>query len=171
MRRLFFVVTVVCLSALTFTSVMAQSPVGVRAVGVEAGWVGPEDLDATWGISAFFDIGMPVTNLYLQPFVDYWSQSIELMANTDLTFTDWAIGGKLKYVIPTSMPTWKPFIGAGAAAHLLDMGISETRIGYHMGGGMSFGVHDQVQLITEAWYSMVEDFNQTTVKAGIALTM
>ena len=101
----------------------------------------------------------------------YQSQSMELTANTELTFTDWAVGGKLKYVIPTAMPTIQPFIGVGAAAHMLDMGISETKIGYHMGGGMSFGIHDQVHLMTEAWYSMVEDFNQTTVRAGLALRM
>jgi opacity protein-like surface antigen len=86
-------------------------------------------------------------------------------------------------VIPTNMPTWQPFIGAGVAAHMLkwemegadallgSMDFSETKIGYHVGGGMSFNVHEQVDLMTSAWYSVVEDFNQTTVRAGFAIRL
>lgn len=181
MKRLFVVAVIMCVSALTFSSATAQSPVGLRAVGIEAGWVSPENIDATWGLSAFFDIGMPMNNLYLEPFIDYWSKSEEISSNVDFTYSDWAVGGKLKYVVPTSMPTWQPFIGAGVAAHILKAemdgsdalfsDLSETKLGYHIGGGMAFGVHDQVDLMTEAWYSVVEDFNQTTVKAGFAIRL
>ncbi len=53
----------------------------------------------------------------------------------------------------------------------MNFGISETKIGYHVGGGMAFNIHEQVDLMTSAWYNVVEDFNQTTVRAGFAIRL
>ena len=184
MRKLFVTAVVVCAVALTFSTALAQSPVGLKAIGVEAGWVSPENIDATWGIGAFFDVGMPMSNLYVVPFVDYWSKSESIVGGTgDFTYSDLAIGGRLKYAIPTAMPTFQPYIGAGLAAHILkaewdgasqligNLDLSETKIGYLFGGGMSFNVHERVDLVTEAWYGVVENFNQTTVKGGFAIRL
>ena len=184
MRKLFVTAVIVCALALSFTTVLAQSPVGLKAVGIEAGWVSPENIDATWGIAAFFDVGMPMPNLYVVPFVDYWTKSESITGTTgEFTYSDLAIGGRLKYVIPTAMPTFQPYIGAGLAAHMLkaewdgasqligNLDLSETKIGYLFGGGMSFNVHERVDLVTEAWYGVVEDFNQTTVKGGFAIRL
>lgn len=184
MRRFFVTAAIVCALALAFTSAFAQNPVGLKAVGVEAGWVGPENMDATWGVAAFFDIGMPITNFYISPYVDFWQKSESMAGSTnEFTYSNLAIGGRVKYAIPTAVPTWSPYIGVGLAAHMLkaewdtndplfgNLNLSETKLGYNFGGGMSLNVHERVDLVTEAWYGMVEDFSQTTVKAGLAFRL
>jgi hypothetical protein len=179
MKRFFVIAIAVLAIALP---AFAQAPVGLKAVGIQAGYVAPEDpIDATWGLGGYFDFGLPMANFSLSPFVDWWSVSNDDLG-IEATFRDIAVGAKVKYHIPTSMPQIQPFVGAGIAAHLLksevDTGallgtisVSDTKVGFHFGGGMQFGVAERVNLTAQGWYSVVDGFNQIMAQGGVAFTL
>ena len=74
-------VLVALISVVAFASASAQS-VGVRAVGIHAGLVNAEELDATFGIGGYVDIGLPMANVYFTPFVNWWSYSETAVGTT-----------------------------------------------------------------------------------------
>lgn len=181
MKKFFVIATVFCVAALAASNAFAQTPVGVRAVGVQGAWVNPDELDATYGFNAFVDVGIPLTSFVISPFIDYWSKTTEsaLDPNIETSFRDWAVGGTLKWTFPVPNPIFQPFVGGGLAAHMLkseisdailgSIDVSDTKIGWHVGGGSSFGLGaSNWSLQTEAWYTDVDGFNTTQVKAGLA---
>jgi len=170
-------VLIAVVGVFAFSAVSASAgTVGIRSVGVDVGWVSPQDLDGTWTVGLALDIGLPVSNLYIQPFTSYWNRS-ESEAGIEVSLSDIQFGGNLKYVIATARPNIQPCVGAGISAHMFKSEVTgfgsdtETRVGYQLGGGLQVGATDRMNIVGQGWYGLVEDLNQWSVRGGVAFTL
>lgn len=184
MKKLLFLVAVLAI-AMPISSAHAGGPI---SVGVEAGLVNTEidEFDNTWMMGAFVDVGLPMLNWYIQPFINYWSWSDEVNVsgvNLESSFSDWTVGGNVKMSIPTASMV-RPFIGAGLSAHVLtaesqmqflgetlSVDASDTKIGFQLGGGINIDAGETWSIVAQTWYHVVEDFNQWSMRGGIAWTL
>ena len=174
MKKVLLMTALVCAVAMMSTSAFAAGP--LRAVGVEAGYVSPdltgvENASGTWIAGMYADFGLPMTNFYVNPFVNYWNWSDDT-ANSDATLRDWNLGANLKMTIPMGGPV-SPFIAAGASAHMFNaeagnLSQSETKWGFQGGAGVKIGVSQSANIITSGWYDHVEDANNWSLRAGLA---
>jgi len=181
MKKLFLLVAVCCV--FVSANAFAQSP--VRAIGFEAGYVSPdvnnfEQAENTWVAGVFMDFGLPMANLLINPFVNYWESTTEVAPASDVSLRDVAIGANVKFTIPTSSVKFQPFISGGIAAHMLNAELqssgfsvddSETKIGFQGGAGFKVGVSERANIITSGYYSIVEDANHWSLRAGLAWNM
>lgn len=169
----------VALMAVAFSAVVLVSASAfagpLRAVGVEAGYVSPDieggqDMN-TWVAGLFLDFGLPATNFYVNPFVNYWNWS-DGEGSSEVSFRDWTVGANLKWTIPTAGKI-SPFLAAGASAHLLNaeagtFSEGDTKFGFQTGAGVKVGVSQSASIVGSGWYHMVEDVNQWSARAGLA---
>ena len=100
-KRVRLTAAALCAVLMIGSSAFAGSP--LRAVGVEAGYVSP-DIDGgtdmnTWIAGVYLDFGLPATNMYINPFVNYWNWS-EGSGTSEVSFRDWTMGANLKWAIP-----------------------------------------------------------------------
>jgi len=177
MKKTLFLVALLSLAALPFSSAFAGAPL---SVGIEAGMVNAdvEGLDNTWVAGAYVDLGLPLLNFYVEPFINYWNWSQDLPVSGDVSFSDWTIGGNFKMAIPT--PTMvRPFIGAGVSTHVLkseintgtsfgSLSASDTKLGFQFGGGVSIDAGSNWSIVGQSWYHAVQDFNQWSIRGGLA---
>ncbi len=176
MKKVLLLTAVVCAVTMMGTSAFAGSP--LRAVGLEAGYVSP-DTDGgpsmnTWIAGLYADFGMPMTNFYVNPFVNYWNWS-DGEGSTETSFHDWTVGANLKWTIPTA-GVISPFVAAGASAHMLNaqsgsFDAGDTKFGFQAGTGASIGVTQSMNFVGSGWYHMVEDVNQWSLRAGLAWSL
>jgi hypothetical protein len=110
MKKLLVLIAI--LGVATFSINTASAGVGVKSVGMNVGWVSPQDVDGTWTVGASLDLGLPMVNLSFSPFVNYWSRS-ETLLGIDANFSDVEFGGTAKLAIPTAHPSITPIICAG----------------------------------------------------------
>ncbi len=179
MKKLLSIVAVVALVALTASSAFAGGP--LRTVGLEAGYVSP-DIDGldqaggTWVAGAFLDFGLPMTNLYINPFVNYWNWS-ESVSSIETSFHDWTVGANLKLTIPTSAVRVQPFVAAGASVHMLNASVtgfgdaSDTKFGFQGGAGLKVGISQSANIIGSGWYNVVDTANHWSVRGGLAFNI
>lgn len=174
MKKLLSLVAVVAVVAVTASNAFAGSP--LRSVGVEAGYVsadlGGVETNGTWVAGLFADFGLPATNLYVNPFVNYWNWS-ETENSVETSFRDFSIGANMKWTIPTSAVRFQPFLAAGVAVHMLNASVdtidqSETRFGFQGGAGFKVGVSQSTNVIGSGWYHSVEDADNWSVRGGLA---
>jgi Outer membrane protein beta-barrel domain len=175
MKKLALFVTVLCVAALATASAFAAGP--LRAVGIEAGYVSPDLGDVqnpggTWVAGAFLDFGMPMTNLAINPFVNYWNWS-DGTGSSETSLRDWTVGANLKLTIPTAAVHVQPFVAAGASVHMLNasvgsIGASDTKFGFQAGGGLKIGVSQSANIIGSGWYHSVDSSNYWSVRGGLA---
>jgi hypothetical protein len=181
MKRLFVIIAVLGVAAFSLGDATAASP--LRSVGIQAGYVSPENIDGTWTVGFGLDFGLPVTNLYVQPFLGYWNYS-ETVFGLEASITDWTIGGNLKYVIPTSAPKVRPFVAGGAAVHMLNastegsilsvpvsIDVSDNQFGFQAGGGLIVDASPRVSIIGSGFYHIVENYNQWMVGGGVQINL
>ena len=168
--------------ALSVSVASAQANLGFKGIGVRAGMVDPENLDATLAFGIFTDLGTFHPSVSFETYVNYWSWTEEAVG-FDMTFRDVVIGAKTEYMFNVS--TIRPFIGAGLSLHLLksEMGVdldpflsglgsfnastTDTKLGFDVGGGLRANASDRIDIIGEAWYGFVSDINQLGVTAGV----
>lgn len=185
MKKLLFLVAVLGIAALPYTNAYAAGPV---SVGVETGFVNTEidEFDNTWMMGVFADFGLPMVNWSVEPFLNYWSWSDEITVSgsrLESTFSDWTIGGNVKMAIPTASMV-RPFLGAGVAAHVLtaesqvqflgetlSVDASDTKLGFQFGGGVNFDAGENWSIVAQSWYHLVDEFNQWSVRGGVAWNM
>lgn len=187
MRRLFAIlVCFMAVSAMASTA-FAAADIGLKGIGVRVGVVEPENLDTTVGFGFFMDLGTFHPNLGFETYVDYWSNSFDV-GLAESSFRDIIIGAKTEYLFNTGRPTIHPFVGAGLSMHLLkseatiaDISLfgetipgttidaTDTKLGLDIGGGLRAGVADRVDIVGEAWYTFVSDFNQLNATGGLVL--
>jgi len=179
MKKLVVLVAMLAAASLAASSAVAGP---LRAVGFEAGYVSPDfngvqDASGTWVAGVFMDFGLPATNLYINPFVNYWNWS-DGTGTSEVSFSDWSIGANLKFTIPTSAVRFQPFVAAGAAAHMtnvtqesLNFDEGDTKFGYQFGAGFKMGVSQSASLVGSGWYSGVEDANNWSARAGLAFSL
>ncbi len=177
MKKLFLLVAVCCV--FVSANAFAQSP--IRSIGFDAGYVSPdvEGMDGTWTAGVFMDFGLPVANLQINPFINYWNWSQD-EAGFETSFRDVAIGANLKYAFPTASTKFQPFIAGGLGVHMLNAsqesgGVSvdegETRFGFQGGAGFKVGVSERANIVTSGWYNVVEDVNHYSLRAGLAFNL
>jgi len=170
------------MATLVTGSALAQSDLGMKSVGVAAGFVSPEDLDGTVSIGVFADHGTIVPNLGLESRIDFWSTSQEAFG-TELAVSDITIGARTKYYFEVNHPTLRPFAGAGLAIHMLHAKVtipagpgfpeqtaedSETKLGLDLGGGVNMPMNPRWDFNGELWYGIVSDVGQFSLRAGFA---
>jgi len=184
MRKLLVLVAIVSVAMFSVGNANAAGP--LRALGVQAGYTSPDNIDGTWNAGLYMDIGAPMLNLYLQPFVNYWNQSLSASggnvgASADLK--DWAVGANLKWVFPISAPKLRPFLAGGASVHILSSSLdaslgglgslslntSESKLGAQFGGGLELDVSQRVSLVGQSFYHTVSNFNQWSVGGALQI--
>lgn len=180
MKKLFTLVAVCGVAVLVSANAFAASP--IRAVGFEAGYVSPdvngfEQAENTWIAGVFMDFGMPMTNLYISPFMNYWSSNTEVDPTTDVSLRDFSLGANVKFTIPTASVKFQPFIAGGLAVHMLNAEATgspsdgENKVGFQGGAGFKVGVSERTSAVASGWYNIVEDVNNWSLRAGLAWSM
>jgi hypothetical protein len=178
MKKLFLLVAVCCV--FVSANAFAQSP--VRAIGFEAGYVSPdvnniEQAENTWVAGVFMDFGLPMANLLINPFVNYWESTTEVAPASDVSLRDVAIGANVKFTIPTASVKFQPFLAGGLAVHMLNAEATgapsdgENKIGFQGGAGFKVGVSERASAIASGWYNIVEDVNNWSLRAGLSFNM
>jgi hypothetical protein len=70
-----------------------RSDFGLKGLGVAVGFVSPENLDGTFSIGAFANLGMITPNIGLEPRLDYWGWS-KSEFSVDAKVHDVALGAR-----------------------------------------------------------------------------
>jgi|GEM_PF-2225541 len=184
MRKLLVLVAIV--SAALFSVGHAHAAGPLRALGIQGGYTNPDNLDGTWNAGLFMEVGAPMVNMYVQPFVNYWNQSISATAGSigaGADMKDWSVGANLKWVFPISAPKVRPFIAGGASVHILSssanaslgglgslsFNTSDTKLGAQFGGGLELDVSQKVSLVGQSFYHTVSNFNQWSIGGALQL--
>jgi len=172
---------VLALGLLGSQQAMAQSKIGFHAIGGTVAYVSPENLDGTFGLGVFADLGQLAPNIGLEPNIEYWSFS-ENQFGVETSLRDISLGARAKYYFEVSNPKVRPFAGAGLGLHFLhaetSMNIpgfpattaegSDTKLGLDIGGGISTAMNSKNDFRAEAWYGIVSDVNQFALRVGIS---
>lgn len=159
----------------------AEANLGLHSAGVQVGMVSPEDVDATLGFGVFADWGEMAPNFRLASHIDYWGKSEGDPTNGEVKIRDIHLAMRGKYMFPTSTTNFHPFGGIGVGMHFLNAEVQipgfptaedgETRVGFDFGGGFTTPLNNRTDLVGEAWYSIVDGFNQFSLKAGMAFRL
>jgi opacity protein-like surface antigen len=152
----------------------ARSNIGFMGVGGKLGYVDPENIDGTFGLGFFVDIGTLVPDLSLEGNVDFWSKSVDI-CNKELDCdekeecSDLSIGATMRYMIPAQGNVY-PYAGGGPAVHVVQCSRespfsnrkfddSDTKIGIHALAGIELLFGSNFKAGGELRYSVVEDIN------------
>jgi len=169
------------LGMLSATQAMAQSKIGFNAIGATAAFISPENLDGTFGLGVFADLGQLAPNIGLEPNIEYWSFS-ENQFGVETSLRDISLGARAKYYFEVANPKVRPFAGAGLGLHFLhaesSMNVpgfpavtaegSDTKLGLDIGGGISTPMNSKNDFRAEAWYGIVSDVNQFALRVGVS---
>jgi opacity protein-like surface antigen len=170
------------LAAITSQSALAQGDIGLKNAGFVVGVVDPEALNSTFGIGAFADVGGFTPRVRLEPRIDYWSQS-EDYSGSSVSVRDITFGARVKYYFPVTGTRVRPYGGGGLGLHFLraEVGVldpfsggtmtfddTSTKLGLDLGGGVLTPLTPRANLVVEAWYGMVSDFNQISLRVGFS---
>ena len=185
MKRISAVLAVGAICMLVAANASAQANLALRGIGLKAGVVNPEDIDATLGVGLIFDLGTIHPQWALESYAGYWSQTEEAYG-TEVGMSDFNFGGKLKYTFVTSNPAIQPFAGGGLGLHVLDAHaeiapvyyggtllypgseVSETdlNLGLDLGGGLRIDQGGQFAFMADAWFTIVSDASHFSLMAG-----
>jgi len=185
MRKCIVPVLLACFCTLVSQNAMA-SDLGLKGLGVSVGMVSPEDIDATFGFGVFADHGFITPEIALESRIDYWSKS-EDTGFGEFSLRDIEVSARGKYMFPTSSGRLFPYAGAGLGLHFLNAKVdvppmdlgggnvipgytaedSETRLGLDIGGGFQMPVNPKTDFVAEAWYGIVSDVSQFSLRVGM----
>lgn len=172
----------VALTLATAPTAMAQSDMGLKNLGAAIGFVSPENLDMTFSIGAFADWGTIAPNIGLETRLDYWGWS-ENQMGMETSIRDITLGARGKYYFETANPKVRPFAGAGLGMHFITAEVtippmppfpgenysdSQTKLGLDLGGGIATPINPRTDFLAEAWYGIVSDVSQFSLRAGIS---
>lgn len=176
-RRIGLLMIAVC--TLAAQPARAQSDLGFKRAGVALQMVSPENIDASFGVGVFADHGTIAPRWGLESRLDWWSHS-ESSFGAEASFSDITLGERVKYQFPVTSPNLQPFAGFGLGMHFLSARVdlpapftgtaksSETRVGFDFGGGITTALNPSLDFTGEAWYSVVSDVNQFSLRAGVS---
>ena len=156
------------------------SDFGFKGVGGRIGLVNVEELDSTFGFEGIVDLGTVAPNWGMEANVGFWSWSEEQFG-AKTSIRDIILGARTKYMFTTQNPQLTPFVGGGMGLHFLRAEVdipaqggfpaqsasaSDTELGIEFGGGLAMHVSPQIDLVGEAWYGIINDVNQFSLKVG-----
>ncbi len=160
---------------------IAQTNLGIRGIGGAIGYVSPENADGALGLGVFADCGTITPHIGLETRLDYWSETQEGFYSK-ATLSDVILGARGKYYFDVASPKIRPYAGTGLGIHMLharvtvsDPGFppitaedSSTRLGLDLGGGFSTAVGTRTDFLAEAWYGIVSDVSQFSLRFGLS---
>ena len=164
---------------------LAQSDLGLKNLGVAVGYVSPENADGTFSIGGFADLGTMAPNIGLEARLDYWSWG-ESAYGAEVNVSDVILGARGKYFFETANPRVRPFAGAGLGLHILSVETtippqggfpgmtsneSWNRLGLDLGGGVVTPINERTDFLGEAWYGIVSDFGQFSLRAAVSFKL
>jgi hypothetical protein len=169
------------LGLLSARQAMAQANIGFRALGANAAFVSPENLDLTFGLGVFADLGQIAPKIGLEPNIEFWSRS-DNQFGVESSLRDVSLGARGKYYFDVANPKVRPFAGAGLGIHFLHAKSTvtmpgygtvsatgdDTRLGLDLGGGITTPLNSKNDFHAEAWYGIVSDVNQFAVRVGVS---
>jgi len=172
---------VLALGLLSAQPAAAQSKIGLHAIGANAAFVSPENLDGAFGLGVFADLGRITPEIGLEPVIEFWSRSDDQFG-IETTLRDVSVGMRGKYYFEVANPKIRPFAGACLGLHFLHAETSvsvpgfgnlngsgsDTKLGLDLGGGLSTTLNPKNDLQAEAWYGIVSDVNQFALRVGIS---
>ena len=184
MKRVTAFAVFVLIAGVTTAPAWSQARLGLRGAGLELDVVGPENVDATFGIGAFADLGTITRNVRLEAYMDFWSKSEEAFG-FKASANDLSLGARSKYMFRIPNPRLLPFAGGGIGVHFIQADVivpeqnlggstvpgfvledSATKIGLDFGGGLLYNLNGRASLSTEVWYSLVDQINQLSLEVG-----
>jgi opacity protein-like surface antigen len=169
------------ISVCAASSALAQADLGLKNIGVAIGYVSPENLDGTFSIGGFINHGTIAPRFGLESRVDYWGWS-ESFNGTETSVRDIVIGARTKYHFEVANPKVQPYVGAGLGIHFINIEVnmpaqggfpamtvdaSENKLGLDIGGGVAMPVSPRADFLGEAWYGIVSDMSQFSLRAGM----
>ena len=170
------------LCVLAAPAAIAQSALGLETIGASVGFVSPEDLGSTFSLGAYAGCGTIAPNVGLETRLDYWSTS-ENVYGFESSLRDIALGARAKYFFNVTGSTIRPFAGGGLGIHFLRAEVtipaffgmpaqsaseSDTKFGVDMGGGFATALSPKYDLIGEAWFGIVSNLNQLSLRVGLS---
>ena len=172
---------VLALGLLCAQQAAAQSNIGLHAIGANAAFVSPENLDGAFGFGVFADLGQIAPKIGIEPTIEFWSRT-DSQFGIESTLRDISVGARGKYYFDVANPKVRPFAGAGLGLHFLHAGVTEsipgfgnvtatgddTKLGLDLGGGITTPLNAKNDFRAEAWYGIVSDVNQFAVRVGIS---
>lgn len=185
MKRISVALAVVAICTMIAAGASAQANVALRGIGLKAGVVNPDNIDATLGIGVIFDLGTLHPDVAFESYAGFWSQT-ESDFGAEVGVKDFNFGGKAKYMFKTSNPTVQPYAGAGLGFHVLNAhaesspvyfggslvypgySASDTdlKIGLDLGGGLRIDRGSQFAFVTDAWFTIVSDVSHFSLMVG-----
>lgn len=185
MKRFTLVMAVLAVCMLTATTASAAANVAMRGIGLKAGLVNPENVDATLGMGLIMDMGTLHPKVAFESYAGYWSQTQDEFG-TEFGVRDFSFGARAKYMFTTSNPTVQPYAGAGLGLHILNAhaefpptyfggtliypgsSVSDTEVdlGLDLGGGLRIDRGQQFAFVGEGWFSIVSDVSHFSLMVG-----
>jgi hypothetical protein len=188
MKRWMMTMVVVALVAMSPVAARAASDIGLKSLGVDLGYVSPENVDGTLGFGAFAELGSLSPKVRLSSHLGYWSKSEGDPIFGEAKIRDVSLMTRARYYFPVSSSKFQPYAGGGLGFHFLKASVtfadldlgggfflpgyevsdSSTKIGLDLGGGFTTPISQSTDFYGDLWYGIVEDFSQVSMKAGIA---
>jgi len=187
-RILVWAVLLFCIGATQ--NAWARTDLGWRSIGVDAGFVDPDNVDGTVGFGLFANLGNLSPDVRLQPHLSYWSKS-EDFGGDKASISDIALSGRALYMFRNNSPKFHPYVGGGLGLHMVHMKVemaeqdlgggviipameasdSETKIGLDMVAGFTTPISSKNDFCFDLGYTAVSDVAHLTMKAGISFDL
>jgi len=184
MKAVSAVVIAVAICTLVAADASAEANLALRGIGVRAGVVNPEDVDATFGFSLVMDLGTIHPNWALETNAGFWSQS-ESFYGYEYGLNDFSFGSRVKYLFPVSNAILQPYAGAGLGLHIFNAHAetnavyyggtllypgqrvenTDLELGLDLGGGLFIDQGGSWAFTTDAWFTVC-DVSQFSLMAG-----
>ena len=155
-------------------------------VGARAGLVDIDGFGSTFGVGGYSEIELS-KGLNLRPSLDYWQKmKSENFGYTkvDMTLSDLAIGGTVKYAFSLPGAKVQPYVLGGLALHHLSAEVkassgayegiayqseaSETKMGFDFGGGVAYPLSREMEVSAELMIRSVDAADLTTIMGGLS---
>jgi len=157
-------------------SASAQTDISVKGVGGKLGLINVSDgVGTTIGLGGMVDLGTFAPNVHFMGNVDYWSKS-KGEGSVDVSLRDIAFSGTVSYTFSGSNKNLLPYIAGGLGLHLLNAKVevgsfkdsnSETKIGFHFGGGLLISSSSNMDFVVDGRYTIVSDADYLALQGGV----
>lgn len=180
MKRFAMLVSVAMMLTMLVGFASAQTDISVKGVGGKLGLINvSDDVGTTIGLGGLVDFGTFAPNVHFMANVDYWSKSKD-DGNAEVSLRDIAITSTVSYTFSGSNPKLLPYVAGGLGLHLLNAKVkvgsfdesdSETKIGFHFGGGLLIASSQKMDFVVDGRYVIVEDADYLALQGGVIFKM
>ena len=158
-------------------------------VGARAGLVDIDGFGSTFGVGGYSEIELS-KGLSIRPSLDYWQKTKSEnfgYAKVDMTLSDLAIGGAVKYAFSLPGAKVQPYVLGGLALHRLSAEVkassgayegavyqteaSETKMGFDLGGGVAYPFSREMEVSAELMMRSVDAADLTTIMGGLSYSI